>query len=660
MNRRPRHYRVKTPWFNRKYIRKPRSTTLATSFQNETVGVELADEQRNLHDDQSSDDIGDVIADRIDPDDSQDTEPTIEDMEVTSTYLEEPCSKSNSDSSSQSGELPDEQSENITHERLQNEPTINGTSPDSEPPDSNHESAEFRDDIAVKDIMFMALNFYIRHKLTQEGLEDFMKMLNVLTKGKTFPESFATFINAFPAPYEVERVYFCTNCQYGYETAPQPEIVCPVENCGSTRTDFFIAFPIEQQIRETISKYSKQIAEYEAAIIDDDIRDINRGRLARSIMRNDVSKYITLSANEDSAAAVKCSNKKPIYPLFVTLNNLPPKLRFNKNNLILAALWFNPGKPNMALFHKNFVLQLQQLRNGITINNEVYKVVLLQSCTDSVGRCELFCSKQYNGWYGCTYCLHPGELVNNQIRYPYRKTKVREDKETRKIMYEIERCASKEPVFGIKGLCVLAGVPDFDIINGLPPDYMHMGLIGVTRILWELLMTGEGSNKERACYVGDQKPLVENRLSTIRLPSSFQRNIRNVDEYLKFKANEWETLLFHCIYPCMHDLMPKQYLDMIMLFSSSIYNLLQFQVTDDTLQNCEKSLIKFVKEFQKAFGTENVVYNIHLATHLVESVRNLGALWNSSLFPYENGNGMLIDFHTSNNHPVIQVASKLY
>lgn len=445
---------------------------------------------------------------------------------------------------------------------------------------------------------------------------------------------------------------------FRYETVPQPETVCPVENCGSMEKDFFITFPIEQQIRETFVKYSKEIAEYETAVMVHEIRDISRGKLAQSIMKDDVSKYITLSANEDSAAAIKCSNKKPIYPLFLTLNNLPPKLRFHKNNLILAALWFNPGKPNMALFHKNFVLQLQRLRNGMIVKSEVYKVVLLQSCTDSVGRCELFCSKQFNGWYGCTFCLHPGVLIGNQIRYPYQKTKSRKHDDTKKIMLEIERNASKEPVFGIKGLCILVGVPDFDIIIGLPPDYMHMGLIGVTRIIWEFLMTGDGQNKGRTCYVGDQKQIIENRLSAIKLPSCFPRNIRKVDESPKFKASEWETLLFHCIYPCMYDLIPKQHLDMIMLFSTSIYDLLQFQISERTLSTCEKSLNKFIKEFQKTFGKENVVYNIHLATHLVESVKNLGALWNSSLFPYENGNGMLIEFHTSNNHPVIQVASK--
>lgn len=75
--------------------------------------------------------------------------------------------------------------------------------------------------------MFMALNFYIRHKLTQDGLEDLMRMLNVLTKGRTFPESFATFTNVFPAPYSLERVYFCVNCQFGYDFLYQQlELYC--------------------------------------------------------------------------------------------------------------------------------------------------------------------------------------------------------------------------------------------------------------------------------------------------------------------------------------------------------------------------------------------------------------------------------------------------
>lgn len=439
---------------------------------------------------------------------------------------------------------------------------------------------------------------------------------------------------------------------------PQIDVVCPVESCDSTEKDFFVVFPLEPQIRETVMKYSQAIKEYEKLVAERDVCDINQGRLALSFTSREDVKFLTLSANEDGAAAFRSTTKKPLYPLFLTINNLPPKLRFDKNNLILGALWFNRGKPDMALFHKNFIQQAQELRDGIQIQTENYKILILQNCLDSVARCEVLCSKQFNGKYGCTICLHPGKVVNNQARYPYQKAEIRDDKTTRKIMWQMHDSESMEPIFGIKGLSVLTGIPDFDIIRGLPPDYMHLVNLGLMKLIWELLFEGDAENKSQPYHVGRNKGLVRERLQSIRLPSSFPRRIRDVKEYSKFKASEWETLLFHCIYPCLNDLLPKKYIDHVMVLSSSIFLLLEMKVSRNTITSCGNQLDRFVRDFEKYYGTKNMVYNVHLTTHLAETVRNLGALWNSSLYPYENGNGMLIGFQTSKNHPVLQVSNK--
>ncbi|XP_058820977.1 uncharacterized protein LOC131683161 [Topomyia yanbarensis] len=124
----------------------------------------------------------------------------------------------------------------------------------------------FTDKMKVSDVLFMVLNLYVKYKFSQETVEDLLRMLNLLTKRKPFPESFATFSKKFPDPYNIERNYFCTNCQCGYEKQPCPESTCPVENCGSTAKDFFITIPIEEQIRETFKKYSEEIKDYKEMI----------------------------------------------------------------------------------------------------------------------------------------------------------------------------------------------------------------------------------------------------------------------------------------------------------------------------------------------------------------------------------------------------------
>ncbi|XP_021701385.1 uncharacterized protein LOC110676718 [Aedes aegypti] len=504
----------------------------------------------------------------------------------------------------------------------------------------------------------MILNIYIKYKLPQQGVEHLLRMFNVISMGNIFPESFESFRNMFRNDYEMERIYFCQNCQYGYTGTPSAETRCPVTNCNAKEKDFFIAFSLEQQIRETVLKYSEQINNYEKNIIENDICDINRGTLAQATISREDGQFITLSANEDSAAPYKSTTKKPLYPLFLTVNNLPPQLRFDKNNLMLAALWFNTGKPDMALFHKHFIQQTRRLRKGIKIGSEHYKILVLQDCLDSVGRCEVFCSKQFNGTFGCTICLHSGKSINNQIRYPYQRSRLRDDSSTRKLMLEVHNSETQKPMLGIKGLSVLTGVPDFDIIRGLPPDYMHLVNLGLMKLIWELLLEGDAENKSKPHHIGKHKVLIEQRLQSIRLPSCFPRRIRSISEHAIFKASEWETLLFHCIYPCFNDLLPNKYMHHLMLLSSSIFQLLEFKISRITISSCEKKLDLFVKDFEKHYGTKNMVYNVHLTSHLAQTVRNLGALWNSSLYPYENGNSMLIGFQTSKNHPVLQVSQK--
>ncbi|XP_065073984.1 uncharacterized protein LOC135698043 [Ochlerotatus camptorhynchus] len=203
-------------------------------------------------------------------------------------------------------------------------------------------------DLLTAEILYMILNYYIRHHLTQEALEDFLRMMNIISGTKTFPESFKTFSSLFDA-YSCPpvRIYFFSNCQYDY------------------------------------------------------------------------------GANQPETAAI-C----PIYPstFFFTLNNLPPAIRFQKSNLMVAGLWLSNGEPNPNLLFKYFCLELRKLQEGKLIGGERYKVVLLQNCLDSVVRCKVQCSKQFNGLYGCTLCVHPGETRSthnghkaSEMRYNHSK-----------------------------------------------------------------------------------------------------------------------------------------------------------------------------------------------------------------------------------------------
>lgn len=185
---------------------------------------------------------------------------------------------------------------------------------------------------------------------------------------------------------------------------------------------------------------------------------------------------------------------------------------------------------------------------------------------------------------------------------------------------------------------------------------MHSVLLGVVKQLWELFTAS--SNHTKPHYIGQQLTVVESRMVAIRTPSSFSRYPGKIEDMKKNKASDWENMLFHYFYPCTVGILPKKYLDHFMLLSTCIFELLDLHLTQKTIDKVKKQLKDFVRKFQVLYGEENMCFNVHVLTHLADSARDFGALWNSSLYPYENGNGMILGFRTGNNHPVIQITNK--
>lgn len=185
---------------------------------------------------------------------------------------------------------------------------------------------------------------------------------------------------------------------------------------------------------------------------------------------------------------------------------------------------------------------------------------------------------------------------------------------------------------------------------------MHNVLLGVVKQMWELFTAT--SNHTKPYYVGRKLEEIEQRMIDIRPPSSFPRYPGKLENMKKNKASDWENMLFHYLYPCFFAILPKRFLDHLMILSTCIYKLLDVKLTLKQIEKCEKSLNIFVKQFEHYYGEENMVFNIHLLTHLSQTARDFGALWNSSLFPYENANGMILGYKTGNNCPVIQISTK--
>lgn len=95
---------------------------------------------------------------------------------------------------------------------------------------------------------------------------------------------------------------------------------------------------------------------------------------------------------------------------------------------------------------------------------------------------------------------------------------------------------------------------------------------------------------------------------------------------------------------------PDVYYKHFMLFSEAIFTLCLTNVTQSQIAHSERLLMHFCLTFGKLYGERYQTANIHSLLHMAEDVRNLGALWTHSTFPFESLNGeMLKLFHGTQN-----------
>ncbi|XP_070549520.1 uncharacterized protein [Ptychodera flava] len=140
--------------------------------------------------------------------------------------------------------------------------------------------------------------------------------------------------------------------------------------------------------------------------------------------------HLSFQMNFDGVALFR-SSKFSIWPVYYSVNELPPKDRYQRRNRIFAGLWFGFRKPETKTFLKPFAESFKEMfEKGMPLQvpekntNITVRVILLSAVFDAPARCMFMECVQFNGMYGCPYCLAPGETVKTSVRghtraYPY-------------------------------------------------------------------------------------------------------------------------------------------------------------------------------------------------------------------------------------------------
>ena len=124
--------------------------------------------------------------------------------------------------------------------------------------------------------------------------------------------------------------------------------------------------------------------------------------------------------NTDGVPLYKSSSWN-LWPVFLSILNLPVNIRMKAENVILAGLWYGPTKTPMKLLLEPAMESLDMLSSsGVRVDTPdgpttVHGKVMM-GVFDLPAKAAVLCMKQFNGEYGCAVCTHPGARLANGAR----------------------------------------------------------------------------------------------------------------------------------------------------------------------------------------------------------------------------------------------------
>ncbi|KAL1417626.1 hypothetical protein MTO96_026679 [Rhipicephalus appendiculatus] len=345
--------------------------------------------------------------------------------------------------------------------------------------------------LTVAEALLSILTFCISAGLNWNQMEDLVKLVNYLLGDSVIPCSRHLLRKMWETSGTVHHHFFCSSCKtYAGNRAAQ-DITC--SNCSENvclsnfkKNNFFSTLSVKKQLEDLLM--SKSIAE---ALFDQLsssgnatclFRDITDGTLLKKCRKRSAWADITITINTDGARVFN-SSKDSLWPIQFVINELPVLLRWS--NVLLGGLWFGRGHPDMQLFFGTFVKELNEMgpvvwRCGSHIMKSVVRVACI--CVDAPARALVLHMKQFNGHYGCSFCLERGTFLHGALRYVLPGSDAQEAASERSTAgmkedaKEARRCGA--PVNGVKGSTALSKLDAYDVVWGTCPDYMHVVLEG--------------------------------------------------------------------------------------------------------------------------------------------------------------------------------------
>ena len=348
----------------------------------------------------------------------------------------------------------------------------------------------------------------------------------------------------------------------------------------------------------------------------------------------------------DGVQLFKSSNQS-FWPILLAITSLPPGIRMNAENLILAGTWQGFGKPPIQSILRQVLDKIEHLIQGVPIESphfngmKVVKGRLIMAVFDLPARAGATNFLQFNGNYSCLYSL------DKRVHVMHRQIFLPSEQHTPRNSSGLEQHAQTaeeecKTVMGCKGKSVLSSA--IDLIEAIPVDYMHAILEGISRRLLSFCL----DSKNHSCrfYLGRVTEEIDKKIKCIKPPQEFRRSPRSMSNFKQCKASEYRAWLFYYCLPVLSNLLPPDYIYHLSLLVSAMHILLGDTIPMSDVKIAQQQLNLFHHLVPELYREELCTANMHILAHLSESVQNWGPLWAYSCFGFESMNG----HHRANCH----------
>lgn len=222
-----------------------------------------------------------------------------------------------------------------------------------------------------------------------------------------------------------------------------------------------------------------------------------------------------LPRHDTDGVEIHKSSQGSLWPLLLTCNFLPPRLRFKQQNMIVAGLYYDTQKPDFSKYLIPLVEEMEKLRDGLILNSKCFKFVISHAALDLPARSAIQRIIQYNGYNSCSFCESPGEKTPKGITHTYSNEPYQLRTHSSMILAIQHFRTKKTSINGVNGLSPMIGFQHFNLVHSFTIDYMHGILLGLVKNMIELWIDPK-NHKEQYYIQSNQKRIIDLRIASIK------------------------------------------------------------------------------------------------------------------------------------------------